>query len=566
MSALPPSSGQTQRQAELIHTTLGGLSLIAFVLMIGLVLPVFGFNPVHSAGVAGLIVIIVCVGIGYLYYLNYRSHNEAIEQARLTDVLMNSLGQGFLTFDEKGICGPGYSDASLNLFECQSIAGAQVADILQIPEDGRSDFFEWLGILFMPGHALSFEDAVRFMPAQIVHKNGQAIELSYRPVRNRQGQLTCIVLIATDKTEEKDAQKRVDSERQFVAMVCAIFAEKQSFILTMSEIQQMLDRLTQINEGLFGADFFRDVHTIKGAAMHFKMEVLGEKLHNLESTIRQIQDVALSQGITSDMKEAISQSRAEVQLEFGRIQNSLRTILGDDDPRAQGIVEVDEASLYDFGKLLKQNNVSPELHYAYQKSLLSVPLFTLLKSLDRQMLPVAEKLEKKVKPIIFTGENIRVPPRPFQHLLMALTHVVHNILDHGIEAPITRKAKGKDPQGQVTIEVKNVIGKDDRPWIQITISDDGAGIDPNRVREKLMKADPEGSWREDDDEHVIQQLLTHDVSTRDEVSMLSGRGAGMSAVYQTVLRMHGQAELRSEMHKGTQLIIRLPEPKLPDFA
>ena len=566
MLSLPPHSGQTHRQAETVHTTLTGLSLMCLILLVGVLLPVFGLNPVQSAEVAIIIGGAVLVGVAYLYILNYRTHSFVSEQANLTDVLMNSLGQGFLTFDEKGVCGQGYSQASLKLLQCDSISGKQVADLLQIPPESRNDFFEWLGILYMPDHALSFEDAVRFMPADVTHQNGKTIELSYRPVRNHLGRLECIILISTDKTEEKDAQKRIDDERRFVAMVCAIFAEKQSFILTMSEIKLMLDSLAKVDESLLSPHFFRDVHTIKGAAMHFKMEVLGEKLHILESTLRDVQDAVSANGISTDMKEALSQRRAEVHLEFARIQNSLRAILGEEDARAQGIVEVDENSLYDFGKLLKQKNVSPDIHYAFQKTLLSVPLFTLLKSLDRQMLPLAEKLEKKVKPILFKGDEVRVPAKPMQHLLMALTHVVHNILDHGIEAPITRMAKGKDPQGQVTIEVHNVRGADDRPWIEITISDDGAGINPNIVREKLLKADPDGSWRHDDDASIIQQLLTHEVSTRDEVSMLSGRGAGMSAVYQTVLRMNGQAELRSEMHKGTQLIIRLPEPRLPEFV
>lgn len=565
MAAVAPTSQQTLRQVEVIHTTLIGLSLICIVLLVGLLLPAFGFNPMSSKLVAVLITVVVCVGITYLYLLNYRAHTKVLEQARLTDVLMNSLGQGFLTFDAQGICGPAYSTACRALLNTDNIYQQNVADLLKIPAQNRADFNEWLGILFMPGHALSFEDAARFLPDQIEHNDGRMLEIAYRPVRDKMGHLLCIVLIATDKTDEKDAQKRADAERQFVAMVCAIFAEKQSFMLTMTEIRSMLVRLDNVDVSVFGIDFFRDVHTVKGAVMHFKMELLGEKLHALESTLRRFQAQVEQKNLTPEIKDALSQHRAEVQLEFSRIEKALRTVLGDEDGRVQGIVEVDEDSLYDFAKLLKQNNVSPDILYAYQNSVLSVPLFTLLKSLDRQMLPLAEKLEKKVKPIVFKGENLRMQAKPLQHLLMALTHVVHNIIDHGIEAPITRMAKGKDPQGQVTIEVNTVLTQDQRQWVQIIIGDDGAGIDPNRVREKLMSADPDGSWRFDDDRSIIQQLLTHDVSTRDEISMLSGRGAGMSAVYQAVLRLNGQAELHSQMHKGTQLIIRLPQEQYLEF-
>jgi HPt (histidine-containing phosphotransfer) domain-containing protein len=333
MKSLPngpsQSSQETLKQVEIIHTSLGGLSLICLVLLVGLLLPSFGFNPMRSQLVAAFIILVVCVGIGYLYLLNYRSHKIVLEQARLTDVLMNSLGQGFLTFDSKGLCGPAYSQACHVLLEHDTIPGQEIAKLLKITSASRADFDEWLGILFMPDHALSFDDAVRFLPDRLELDNGRSVELTYRAVRDKQLHLVCIVLIATDKTEEMQAQKRVDSERQFVAMVCAIFAEKQSFMLTMAELKQLLLRLNRLDESLFSVEFFRDVHTIKGAAMHFKMETLGEKLHNLESTLREVKHRGAHTQIDNHAREALAQHRAEVQLEFGRIQNALRTILGE---------------------------------------------------------------------------------------------------------------------------------------------------------------------------------------------------------------------------------------------
>lgn len=544
---------QLLKQVELVHTSLLGLALIALVLMVGLLLPVIGYNPLNSHVIAGLIVVVAGIGIAYLYILNYGAHKIILDQARLTDVLINALGQGFLSFDAKGLCGPVYSQACSSLLKAHAIAGCHVMDILAIKDEARGEFMEWLGVLFMPGHALSFEDACRFLPQTLVHDDGHVVELAYRPVYNKDKNLTRIVLIATDKTEEREAQKRAEQERQFAAMVCAIFSERQSFVLTMSEFKIMLEQLARQDAAIYTQSFFRDIHTLKGAALHFKIDALGEALHALEETLR-----AAKKMNDQAFKEALAQHRASLQLEYGRVQNVMRDMLGNEDDKPQDLIEVDEESVYRFGRLLKQQNVSPDIYHAYQSSILSVPLFSLLKSLDRQMLPVAEKLEKKVKPIIFKGESVRLPARPLQRLLMALTHVVHNILDHGIEAPITRMAKGKDPFGTVTIEVK-YADDEGMKWIDIIISDDGAGIDPNRVRAKLMIADPEGSWRFDDDRAVIQQLLFHEVSTRDEVSMLSGRGAGMAAIYQEVLRLGGRTFLTSEMHKGTTLTLRLPE-------
>src|SRR6185295_11872465 len=103
---------------------------------------------------------------------------------------------------------------------------------------------------------------------------GRHITLDYKPVRMPNGSLTRIVVIATDHTDEIEAKKRADQERQFAAMICAIFAERQSFVLTMQQAGDILEQLTRNEASLLSADFFREVHTIKGAALHFKMEGL----------------------------------------------------------------------------------------------------------------------------------------------------------------------------------------------------------------------------------------------------------------------------------------------------
>lgn len=548
-------TGQTHiiRQIDIIHTTLIGMALICLTLLCGLLLPMFGIG-LNSPAIAAFVVVVVLIGMGTLYFLNFQAHKIVQAQARLTDVLINSLGQGFLTFDAQGICGNVYSQACHNLLLAEEIADQHIADILRVPDASRNELDEWLGILFMPDHALSFEDAVRFLPDSMLHEDGRLISLTYRSVRDDTGALVRIVLIATDHTEEKEAQKRVDAERQFAAMICAIVAERHSFIMTMGEMRDVLEALANADESVLTPDFFRTIHTLKGTAMHFKMEKLGEMFHMLETTLKGAAGRPID-----EVRELLNQSRAEVQLEFGRIQNALRVIIGDEEQYGKGLIEVDEESVYRFGRMLKQQDVPTEIYYAYQQSILSVPLFSLLKTLDRQMLPLAEQLDKKVKPLQFRGEAVRVPARPLKHFLMSLTHVVRNVLDHGIEAPITRMAKGKDPQGEMAITVNRVTDEQGIKWLEIIISDDGAGIDPNKVRAKLAEREPEGAWRSASDQDVIQHLLTADLSTKDEVSMISGRGVGMAAVYHEVMRLGGRCELRSELHKGTDLVIRLPE-------
>ena len=94
-------------------------------------------------------------------------------QASLTEVLVNSLGQGFLVFDRSGLCGNVYSQACLDLLETLP-AGKNVIDILRISDEQRSDFKEWMDIMFMPNHALGFDDVVKFMPVLLSAQQGSA--------------------------------------------------------------------------------------------------------------------------------------------------------------------------------------------------------------------------------------------------------------------------------------------------------------------------------------------------------------------------------------------------------
>jgi chemotaxis protein histidine kinase CheA len=171
-------------------------------------------------------------------------------------------------------------------------------------------------------------------------------------------------------------------------------------------------------------------------------------------------------------------------------------------------------------------------------------------------------MDKQVKPIQFNGTNPRVLTKPLQNLLFSLTHICRNIADHGIEPPVTRMARGKDAAGLVTILCDLVEsrhpdrqGKKD---LRIVISDDGNGIDPSRVREKLAIKDPEGDWRLEDDQKVIQRILGFGFTTADEVTALSGRGVGMEAVEMEVSKLAGSIRVTSELYKGASFDIRVP--------
>ena len=111
----------------------------------------------------------------------------------------------------------------------------------------------------------------------------------------------------------------------------------------------------------------------------------------------------------------------------------------------------------------------------------------------------------------------------------------------------------------VSIEA-NIIQDENsaKQWLKIIIADDGGGIDPSRVREKLTLMDPEGPWKEPDDHAIIQNIFMFGVSTRDDVSDLSGRGVGMNVVKREVENLNGDIEVFSELYLWTKFVIKVP--------
>jgi chemotaxis protein histidine kinase CheA len=102
------------------------------------------------------------------------------------------------------------------------------------------------------------------------------------------------------------------------------------------------------------------------------------------------------------------------------------------------------------------------------------------------------------------------------------------------------------------------MGGDQKEWLHIIISDDGNGIDPSRVRTKLAALDPQGPWRHEDDQTVIQHIFSWGFSTRDNVTDLSGQGVGMEAVEREVRLLGGTIKVYSELYHGVRFDIRVP--------
>ncbi|MFM0645459.1 hybrid sensor histidine kinase/response regulator [Paraburkholderia bryophila] len=174
--------------------------------------------------------------------------------------------------------------------------------------------------------------------------------------------------------------------------------------------------------------------------------------------------------------------------------------------------------------------------------------------LARMVRDVARSLGKKVRWQL-VGESTQVDRDILDLLEAPLGHMLRNALDHGIEAPAVRIARGKAEEGTLTLDARHTAGA-----LLITVSDDGAGIDLDALRASIVRkklASDETAARLSEAE-LLEFLLLPGFSLRDQVTDLSGRGVGLDAVHDVVKRVRGTVRITHEPGLGTRVQLQLP--------
>lgn len=542
------------RKVDIVHTSLAGMTGIVFMLLIALAMPVFGFHAVTMPLAFAVMATASIIGIIGLYILNFRVHKDVTEQSRITEVLVNSLGQGFLFFDRSGFCGPVYSQACLDLLETVP-SNKNIAEVLKVPDAEQEDFMDWVDVLYQPDHALSFEDVVRFLPSLYMHSAQRRIALVYRPILDAQNKLLRIVLIATDQTEEHAAKQMAEHQQNYAEMICRIYKDRNQFQSTLAYLREFIDKTGNKEATLAdSSDIFRDAHTLKAAVKQFNLVEFAKLLHECENVLRD-PTIETDEGFRTQL---IGVNQKVTDALHG-LTEEVSALIGTEYEWRGNMREIGEDDIYDFAKLMEKENVSHDILEQYLSSIAAVPIRECFYSFERELRELAIMMDKQIKPVLFKGTNPRVLTRPIQDFLFSLTHICRNIVDHGIEPPVTRMARGKDAAGLITISCDiEKDAEDGKRWLAISISDDGNGIDPSRVRAKLYSMDPEGDWRFEDDKTVIQRVFSWDFTTKDEVTDISGRGVGMEAVDLCVKNLGGTITVGSELYKGTKFELRVP--------
>ena len=181
-----------------------------------------------------------------------------------------------------------------------------------------------------------------------------------------------------------------------------------------------------------------------------------------------------------------------------------------------------------------------------------LPISFVFSRFPRMVRDIAQRLGKQID-LKLTGEQTELDKTVLEKIGDPLVHLVRNSIDHGIEMPDVRIAAGKDAVGTVHLDACHRGGN-----IAVEVSDDGGGLDKDRI---LAKAKQRGLVGQNDvltDEQIHDLIFLPGFSTAEKTTDLSGRGVGMDVVRRNVKELGGKIELRSERGKGSRFIITLP--------
>lgn len=183
-----------------------------------------------------------------------------------------------------------------------------------------------------------------------------------------------------------------------------------------------------------------------------------------------------------------------------------------------------------------------------------LPISIVLRPLENTIALEAMNLNKKVKCEI-QDTDIALDKVILEELGDILMHIIRNALDHGIESPAERKKAKKSEEGTISITCVR-----EARYIELKISDDGRGLDYDKIRSKAISLYPERTEeiKGMSDRELSQFLFQSGFSTKDNVTALSGRGVGLDVVWSNVEKIKGRIKIESEAGKGTSFILHFP--------
>ncbi len=483
-----------------------------------------------------------------IYELNTNLEQKIEEKTAKVTTLLDNAGQGFLIFNKDFLIDDEYSK------ECEKLLGLNIAnkDIANIlfPNINKADKFK-LNLISMLNltNPLAQKSIISLLPNEII-LNKRAIRIEYKILENQR-----IMLILTNISAQKKLERKVKKEQDILKMIVTIIGDSDIFYDVKKDFECFIvnknNYVDMKKTALFNInEIYRTIHTFKGSFLQLFMNDTAKQLHNVESKLSEF----LADNLSISNKQIIEfLDKTSFENFMKNDLVNINELLGNDFLENDNFVSIDKQIIKNienqYVSLLEHNHINNEssncllddIKYLSQKSLKSQ-----LQSYPNLTVQIAQRLEKEVYEFEIIGDDNILISNQFKPFLKSLIHVFRNSIDHGIESPDTRAELEKDEIGTISC----TFNKNDNN-LQIIISDDGSGINVEKIKEKISTTVDVSDLS---DEEVYQFIFMDNMSTKKIVTETSGRGVGMSVVKAELEKLNGTIKIQSELNIGTTFV------------
>ncbi len=457
---------------------------------------------------------------------------------------IDSLGQGLLVFNQEGRCFDTYTKA------CEKLLGTSpfrknIKDILSPPDSKVFD--DWIKSLYE--ELIPFQSLSKLGPQSITKGenykalNFKHIGLEYFPMRDEENKVSNIVMVATDKTKEFKAGKELQEQKDHIKLVGKVIKNKKSFFDFMDDFEKSLETINFENIKEKKDDLMLLLHSLKGGVAMYSMSDLAEQLHQLETDVEEAQ---------KGSDDLLTQSKKILKLGQKKKAKILE-LFGENPEDDNANVSAEEVQKF-YNYLVENDLKEIAQEFKVQFSFESVesyigPYIQLVQDLSAD-------LGKEIAPLEIVNADLKVHPTAYKDFFTSCVHIFRNSVDHGIEAPSKREELGKNRAGKIKISFQAPTGNNGL-WV-FQVQDDGGGINPERIREKMKSLGYPEETLSKKDEQIIYHIFDSSFSTSDEVNEISGRGVGLHDVQLAIKKLGGEIVLQSKEGMGTIFSFYLP--------
>jgi len=479
---------------------------------------------------------------------------RAEEQRRLIQEILDNIGQGSFSIDMAGEIGENYTAIAAEYLGVDNLAGVPFADLaFRRERKTLRNYYRALHMLFS-GNQIDNAMILDLLPKEIVIKN-RIFKLHYSFMQDGTGNVMSVFIRMEDLTLERElAQKEAEEKNILTKMQQNI----GGFMNMLSDAENTFSLIERFAEEYWDAniqpntdytnDILRNLHGTKGLSGQFELNKLKQVIHELEDWFLLID----KEGMEKHSDKFIEL----LQLLEGQYQFavSFKENLG------EGIIQILNGISFSKDEFtqLSESVKTGDLETA-KKLILSrnsVVAKRIISNWKKDTKRLAEKLNKKVRFTTEIDEKLTVPKEMAKTLNVALGHLYRNCIDHGIEPPENRIEKGKDETGLIFVK----IFMEDAQLL-IKVGDDGAGLDYEKI--EAIARNNENIDQQCVDQYIADNeqwriLFLPGFSSAETITDVSGRGVGMDAVQNALMKMQGSIIMDTEPDKGSTFNIRIP--------